>query len=76
MSGLDHNVFLTTDGLGHIHVHELAQLHYLENRYYVNIVSRFNLSFGSAVVKIYPFANLCWVNKDKTIYSPIHFPSP
>ena len=29
----------------------------------------FNLSFGSPVVKIYPFATLCWVNKDEKMYS-------
>ena len=28
----------------------------------------FNLSFWSAVVKIYPFVTLCWMNKDKNIY--------
>ena len=25
--------------------------------------------FGSPVVKIYPFATLCWVNKDEKMYS-------
>ena len=29
----------------------------------------FDLSFGSAAVKIYPFATLCWVNKDENMQS-------
>ena len=37
--------------------------------------TRFDLSFRSAIVKIYPFANLCWVNKDEN-YSLTNFPSP
>ena len=31
------------------------------------IISGFDSSFGSAVVKIYPFAILYWVNKDEKI---------
>ena len=33
----------------------------------LGLQSGFNLSFGSAVVKIYPFATLCWVNKDENM---------
>ena len=58
MSGLDHNVFLTTDGLGHIHVHELAQVHYLDNRYYVNMVSRVQLIFWKYCRKNISFRKL------------------
>ena len=36
--------------------------------------SGFNLSFWSAVVKIYLFATLCWVRKNEN--SPTNFPSP
>ena len=35
----------------------------------ISIIAGFDLSFWSAVVKIYPFANLCWVNKDENIQS-------
>ena len=30
-------------------------------------ISGFDLSFGSAVVKIYPFATFRWVNKDENM---------
>ena len=36
----------------------------------------FDLTFWSAIVKIYPFAILCWVNKNENMYqSPTTFPS-
>ena len=31
--------------------------------------ARFGLSLSSPVMKIYPFATLCWVNKDKITWS-------
>ena len=58
MSGLDHNVSVTTDGLGHIHVHELAQVNYLDNRYYVNMVSRVQLIFWKCCRKNISFRKL------------------
>ena len=35
----------------------------------LGIETRVHLSFGSPVLKIYPFATLCWVNKDEKMYS-------
>ena len=35
----------------------------------LGIETRVHLSFGSPVVKIYPFVTLCWVNKDEKMYS-------
>ena len=41
------------------------------------IICRVQLSFGSAIVKIYPFTILCWVNEDKkTCSSTIKFSQP
>ena len=34
---------------------------------YFEIQPGLDLSFWSTIVKIYPFANLCWVNKDENI---------
>ena len=28
----------------------------------------FDLSFGSTIVKIYPFTNFCWLKKDENMY--------
>ena len=39
------------------------------------IICRVQLSFGSAIVKIYPFTILCWVNEDKKTFNNQIFPA-
>ena len=34
---------------------------------YCKKISGFNLFFENSLVKIYPFATLCWVNKDENM---------
>ena len=43
-----------------------------------DIITGFDLSFQRVVVKICPFATLCWVNKDENIAQQIltGYPSP
>ena len=38
-----------------------------DKMFILGVTSGFELSFRSAIMKIYPFTNLCWLNEDENM---------